>query len=169
MPPTLLVVLPVMGIFFFFPCRFVDGWATSLDKEYTSPEQWKGYSAGPPSDVYSLAMIMWEVASGSKAWKGIHTSEILVSVLGGKRPPLQSSWNSSFISLLTCCWDCNPDARPKISQICESLQSLLEASRETVSLSSDSDCEEAFGDVLCVCFCVLTVQCCSEISILIWY
>lgn len=46
-------------------------------------------------------------------------------VRGGERPPINKRWPKEFAELLQACWDPNPQNRPPMLQVCESLKVLL--------------------------------------------
>jgi serine/threonine-protein kinase len=57
---------------------------------YMSPEQASGDPAGPPSDVFSTGVVLYEMLSGRRPFRGSSQAEILLSVLCADPPPLQS-------------------------------------------------------------------------------
>lgn len=89
----------------------------------TEVELAKGFDAG--ADVYSFAMVMWEVAHpGRIPWQGeqFDTSEtvditmaIRQAVLSGRRPIIEdtASWPPGYLELMTRCWSKHPEDRPR--------------------------------------------------------
>lgn len=118
--------------------RFVDSAVPVGDAEWTSPEKWLGDSIYPASDLYSLGVILWELVSGSKPWAGLALSQILVSVINGKRPGIDPGWNRDYVGLIESCWAPDPQSRPKCMEVMMRLDDMQEAARELVSLSSGS-------------------------------
>jgi len=55
---------------------------------YSAPEQLRG-AAMPQSDVYSLAVVLWELLVGQRMYEPQSESELVVSVLNGRRPGMR--------------------------------------------------------------------------------
>jgi len=55
---------------------------------YSAPEQLRG-AAMPQSDVYSLAVVLWELLVGQRMYEPRSESELVVSVLNGQRPAMR--------------------------------------------------------------------------------
>ena len=62
---------------------------------YMAPEQLEGGEAGPPVDVYALAVIAFEALSGRKARQGRTPLEIAHEVAVGGPPDLQEVWSEA--------------------------------------------------------------------------
>ena len=56
------------------------------DVRYMSPEQAVGESAGPESDIYSLALILFEAATGSSAFDGTNAEAMLRARINSSLP-----------------------------------------------------------------------------------
>lgn len=68
-------------------------------------------------DVYSFAIICWELASRSIPWNDETNLQLVTNVLNGKRPTIPEDTPSSFVALIKRCWSQNSAARPSFSQI----------------------------------------------------
>ena len=55
---------------------------------YMSPEQAGGKRAGPPSDVYSTAIVLYELLTGSNPVRGSTPAETIANVIAGRMPSL---------------------------------------------------------------------------------
>lgn len=53
---------------------------------YQPPEQLKGESCGPGTDVYALGCIIMEVFGGIPTWAGMAPHTIILKVAGGNFP-----------------------------------------------------------------------------------
>jgi serine/threonine protein kinase/ABC-type branched-subunit amino acid transport system substrate-binding protein len=69
------------------------------------------------SDVYSFAVIMWEIMSRQTPFEGIAAAAISPMVVAGKRPLMFPEWNDVIASTITKSWDQNAFNRPTIKQI----------------------------------------------------
>lgn len=74
---------------------------------------------GFPADVYSFAILLWEVCSLGKAYAGMSKQEHLEMVVGAQvRPKLSSLETSSGVKkLIHSCWRHDPNRRPKFRGI----------------------------------------------------
>ncbi|XP_054608042.2 receptor-interacting serine/threonine-protein kinase 2 [Nothobranchius furzeri] len=90
---------------------------------YIPPEEYepsKNRRADVKHDMYSYAIIMWEVLSRQIPFEEVtNPMQIMFSVLRGKRPDTSLDSLSAdipsrdtLISLMTCGWTANPDERP---------------------------------------------------------
>ncbi|MEK6229930.1 MAG: serine/threonine-protein kinase [Actinomycetota bacterium] len=62
---------------------------------YMAPEQLDGSSAGPATDVYALAAVMYEALGGEKARDGSTPVEIAHQVATNPAPDLRSEWENA--------------------------------------------------------------------------
>ena len=107
-------------------------------RRYMSPEVTKETPYGLPVDVYSFAILLWELCALDKPFfgfsPGIHLRQV---ALGGERPRLDSPntswWPVPLQWLLQKCWAADPSARLKPSKIKETLQAILSGSTELPS------------------------------------
>ncbi|CAB5363154.1 unnamed protein product [Rhizophagus irregularis] len=85
---------------------------------YMAPEILRNNPYIPASDVYSLSMIMWELASGIPPFKNkAHDFELILSICEGERPEIIESTPKCYVELMKKCWDTNPSNRPTITTI----------------------------------------------------
>ncbi|XP_061458657.1 receptor-interacting serine/threonine-protein kinase 2 [Rhineura floridana] len=84
-------------------------------------------------DIYSYAIIMWEVMSRKQPFEDVvNPLQIMYSVSQGKRPdtgeeylPLDIPHRSLILSLMVCGWAQNPDERPSFSRCLIELEPVL--------------------------------------------
>ncbi|XP_042225370.1 tyrosine-protein kinase ABL1-like isoform X2 [Homarus americanus] len=75
-------------------------------------------------DVYSYAIILWEMLTASHPFKGLDIFQIMETIEAGGRPPLPSSGVSRELKeLITSCWAQNPSLRPSFEEILGALES----------------------------------------------
>ncbi|CAG8523252.1 13356_t:CDS:2 [Acaulospora morrowiae] len=85
---------------------------------YLAPEVLKGQEHSKKSDVYSFAIIMWEICSGVKPYMNVaHDINLVNDILNGRRPPIPVGTPSFYSELMTSCWDADPIKRPDFVEI----------------------------------------------------
>ena len=86
-------------------------------KRFMAPEVCHGLPYNEKVDVYSFAVVLWEICTLRKPFAGMsvadHYREVIV---GGLRPPLDPRWPPRLVSLLQSCWHGEPDRRPFIAE-----------------------------------------------------
>jgi len=81
---------------------------------YMSPEQWEGREADGRSDVFSFGAMLYEMATGRKAFEGKSQAGIAAAVLERQPPPiseLQPATPPSLERLVKACLAKDPDER----------------------------------------------------------
>jgi TolB-like protein/Flp pilus assembly protein TadD len=68
---------------------------------YMSPEQAQGMAVDARSDVFSFGAVLYEMISGSRAFAGVSTAQILSAVLRDEPKPLQTL--PSLEHIVMCC------------------------------------------------------------------
>ena len=72
---------------------------------YMAPEIVESKMYNHKVDVYSFAIILWEMMMFEKPFDGMTKKEIYERVArGGERPPLVKKWPQSLVQLMTLCW-----------------------------------------------------------------
>lgn len=87
---------------------------------YVAPEILQGELGGSKSDVYSFAMVAYEILTGTKPYPSI--TEFNVKVMnqiidGSLRPNIPSNFNKNMKELLEQCWDKEISKRPTFTEI----------------------------------------------------
>ncbi len=97
---------------------------------YMSPEQAAGRRAGPPSDVYSAGMVLYELLAGENPLRGAGAAETMSNVAGHRLPPL-AELRPDLAEELTALIDdaCReqPSERPYAYELSDALRELLES------------------------------------------
>jgi tetratricopeptide (TPR) repeat protein len=91
---------------------------------YASPEQISGKKAGPPSDLFSLGVVAWELCFGSNPFAG-EGRERLLHVLRGERLPFPRRVPRKVRELLEGLLAKEPVLRPTAAQVVGLLDELL--------------------------------------------
>ena len=70
------------------------------------------------SDVYSYAMVLWEIWDKGLPWHGLQPMQIMRKVVDKReRPPLPSTMPDDLRTLVGTCWSPGPDDRPDFQTI----------------------------------------------------
>ncbi|POG74694.1 kinase-like domain-containing protein [Rhizophagus irregularis DAOM 181602=DAOM 197198] len=70
------------------------------------------------TDIYSIAMIMWEISSGRPPFTNCeHNYSLAMDIVNGMRPKIISGTPLKYKRLMEQCWDADPAKRPSIRTI----------------------------------------------------
>lgn len=84
-------------------------------------------------DVYSFAVILWEMVSGEVPWDGATPMQVIFAVgVQRQRLPLPPSCPAALQMLIERCWTADPGLRPGFPEI---LQSLLVERRRALAVT----------------------------------
>ena len=98
---------------------------------WTAPEIIREEKYGLPVDVYAFGIVMWEVFASKIPYsdKKLNPMQIILQVSTKKLRPtlseLPSDTPQDVISLMTRCWDEEPNKRPKIDEVIEMISKLI--------------------------------------------
>lgn len=85
---------------------------------YMSPEALAGDSYGKSSEVYTFALVVWEIMSLEKPYSDCKSrSELIALLSNGGRPQLNRKWPKLLTSTISMSWLTNPKARPSFQQL----------------------------------------------------
>jgi len=83
--------------------------------EYMSPEQVEGKEADARSDIFAFGAVLYEMATGQRAFKGKSHASIIAAILTSEPPPLSqinaTSASAALESLIRTCLSKDPDER----------------------------------------------------------
>ncbi|EFA75541.1 hypothetical protein PPL_11046 [Heterostelium album PN500] len=92
---------------------------------YMAPEVFKGESNSEKSDVYSYAMILWELLTSEEPQQDMKPMKMAnLAAHESYRPPIPLTTNPKWKELITMCWDSNPDRRPTFKQIIDHIKEM---------------------------------------------
>uniref|UniRef100_A0A0G4I2B6 Protein kinase domain-containing protein n=1 Tax=Chromera velia CCMP2878 TaxID=1169474 RepID=A0A0G4I2B6_9ALVE len=91
---------------------------------HQTPEQFWGLQSNADLtkvDVYGLGVVLWELLTGERPWKGKTKEEVTRAVCEGKRPSLKKIGHGQRW-LLKWMWDEDPSKRPTAEKCAEVLE-----------------------------------------------
>ncbi|GES90923.1 kinase-like domain-containing protein [Rhizophagus clarus] len=93
---------------------------------YIDPKKshFQPYSLNEKSDIYSIGVLLWEISSGQPPFKGISYYSLIVRIPHGLREIPIPDTPIEYIDLYTECWDYEPDNRPTINQVVDTLETI---------------------------------------------
>jgi len=93
---------------------------------YMAPEVHRSAPYNEKADIYSYAMVVWEMVTLRKPFDGMDASEFADRVIRGRqRPPINKKWDEGFSQLLALAWDHDPRQRPSAAVLMERLDALI--------------------------------------------
>jgi hypothetical protein len=85
---------------------------------WMAPEVLNGRPYGPPADVYSFAIVMWELAAQTQPWghvRGVLMHALRERTLAGERPDIDPRWPEGYVAIMREAWATEPSDRPPFS------------------------------------------------------
>jgi serine/threonine protein kinase len=80
---------------------------------YIAPEVISGKQTTKASDIYSVAMLMWEISFEQPPFMNYeHDYNLAISIINGMRPKIVSEIPLRYKNLMEQCWNANPLERP---------------------------------------------------------
>ena len=92
---------------------------------YIAPEVIIGKEQTFKSDIYSIAMLMWEISSGQPPFINYeHNYDLAMNIVNGIRPKIVSGTPLEYKNLMKQCWDADPLKRPDIETLRKKIREL---------------------------------------------
>ncbi|CAM9415644.1 unnamed protein product [Ectocarpus sp. 12 AP-2014] len=108
------------------PTRVYEMSGMAGSKRFMAPEVCTGLSYNEKVDVYSFALVLWQICALRKPFAGMSEADHYLQVVqGGLRPPLDARWPPQLVHLLQACWHVHPDARPTMVQARDTLRQIF--------------------------------------------
>nr|WIL04199.1 serine/threonine-protein kinase/receptor [Cedratvirus lena] len=92
---------------------------------WTAPEIIRGEKYNEKVDIYSFAIVMWQLLTGKEPYKGCNFMKVSLDILEGQRPPIPPECPKSCRKLMKRCWSPSVEKRPSASQVVMSLNQIL--------------------------------------------
>lgn len=138
--------LPVAKLTDFGIARIVDSTRQTSEgsvigtANYLSPEQALGADVGPPSDVYSLGLVMLEALTGERAFPGTGIEALAARL---HRPPaIPDAVPSAWRDIIVECVAREADDRPTADEVVRRLRRLGRASATRTATGAASSADE---------------------------
>jgi serine/threonine protein kinase len=93
---------------------------------YVVPEVLRRNSYNQTADIYSFGMIMYFIATEKQPFDNcVHDEFLTLDICNGVRPKISElEAPESYIELMKKCWDSDPENKPNIFQLINSLSSI---------------------------------------------
>ena len=88
---------------------------------YMAPEIIDSQPYDGRADVYSAAIVLFELVTQQEAWAGVSVWQLPSKVMHGERPSLPRTVPLAYRSLVEAAWSAEPDDRPSAEQLCADL------------------------------------------------
>ena len=75
-------------------------------------------------DVFSFAMLTWEMLTGELPYAHLSPPHAIAAVVDGGRPPVPESCPPRLTALLRTCWDARPGSRPSFAALVGALEGM---------------------------------------------
>ncbi|KAN0028998.1 hypothetical protein ACTFIV_010866 [Dictyostelium citrinum] len=92
---------------------------------WTAPEVLRNDAYTEKADVFSFAIVLWEMVTREDPYQGMPTFQIVISVGQHKlRPIVPPQVSAPFTRLITECWSEDPQQRPSFQEIVKRLEAM---------------------------------------------
>jgi serine/threonine protein kinase len=101
-------------------CGLVDKPSTTIygNLPYIAPEVINGKEYTFKSDIYSIGMLMWEIASGQPPFINYNDDYYIAkNIVNGIRPKIVPGIPFKYKNLMERCWNADPSERPDTSRL----------------------------------------------------
>src|SRR5438874_13123967 len=90
---------------------------------YIDPQFFKdeSFARNEKSDIYALGVLLWELSSGKPPFEKLEGYQILLGIKKGHREKQIDGTPTEYVKLYTDCWDENPEKRPTVKIVLETL------------------------------------------------
>ncbi|GBC25352.2 kinase-like domain-containing protein [Rhizophagus irregularis DAOM 181602=DAOM 197198] len=94
---------------------------------YIAPEVINGNETTFKSDIYSIAMLMWEISAGQPPFFNYERdNNLATNIISGMRPEIITGTPTQYKELIIQCWDNDPLKRPDIDTLKEKINILYQ-------------------------------------------
>ncbi|CAG8569685.1 8807_t:CDS:2 [Acaulospora morrowiae] len=108
------------------PVMLISADAPIEDPSYSSPERLKGMTCNKASEVYSFAMVLWEIQHHMKPYTGLTSNQISTKIIAGEHPESDpvTGTPEEFQRIMEDAWSLSPGKRPDMQILHNRLEKL---------------------------------------------
>ncbi|CAF1169755.1 unnamed protein product [Rotaria sordida] len=106
--------------------------------QWKAPELLRFGKPSKASDIYSLGVVFWELATGCVPYEELDEATISQGVKAGERLEIPNDVPSTFASIISNAWSQEPSKRPTAQQLIEQIITISPATKETPMISKFS-------------------------------
>lgn len=91
---------------------------------WVAPEVLNDQGYTEKADVYSFAIILWELFTRQIPYAGKNTMQVVRSVDRGERLPIPDACPADYAELITTCWETDSSKRPSFQEVLQRLEKM---------------------------------------------
>ena len=107
------------------------GGGKGITVKWTPPEIFDGTKKSKSSDMYSVAVTLWEIACRDLPLPDMPDPAYVMFIRGGERPPLptreETGCPTHYGKVVDACWHQVPESRMSAERALEELEEMLDA------------------------------------------
>lgn len=99
--------------------------------QYMAPEAMRNGIYTDKGDIYSFAIISYEILYEKLAFEGLHGFDLINNVVNKNgRPNIDMEFGAEIMELLISCWHVDPNLRPNAEYVCKQMMKILKKIRK---------------------------------------
>ncbi|KAG2633801.1 hypothetical protein PVAP13_2NG294900 [Panicum virgatum] len=107
--------------------------AETVTCRWMAPEVINNQAYGTKADVYSFAIVLWELMTSKIPYDIMTPLQAAAGVIEGLRPQLPAKTHPGLTNLMQRCWNAIPSARPSFSDIITELEGIQAHAQGTLT------------------------------------